>query len=286
MTMTPEQVTPPLCEHGEGVMVSPRWVGPRWVDMLAGDVLELQPSGEVRRRNVGTVAAFIRPRAGRGWVVALEREIARANDDDLDAPLAPDPELWTDPSVRSNEGACSPDGTLLLGTMAYSAAPGAGFVLAVDPAGRGSRVVDDVTISNGLAFTPDARFAYYVDSPLRRVDRFEWSTERGLYNRRAWGSLPGTVRGIPDGLAVDCVGGVWVAVFGGSCVVRFDSEGEVDEVVPLPVSQPTAVAFEGESLLVTTSRYGLGESAEVAAGALFRIPEVGIAGAPIASFRG
>jgi sugar lactone lactonase YvrE len=284
--MKAEQITAPLCEHGEGAAFSERWDGPRWVDMLAGDLLQLGSDGEVRRRHVGEIAAMTRPRADGGWMVATERSIAWTAEDDFDAPLHHGPELWDDPGVRSNEGACAPDGRLYLGTMDYAATPARGFVMEL-PVQRDPRiVVASVTISNGLGFAPDGASAYYVDSPLRRIDRFDWDPHAGLHDRRPWVRLADDVEGIPDGLAVDAEGGVWVAMFGGSSVRRFGTDGQEDAVIELPVRQPTSVAFVRCSLLITTSRYGVGHAAEPAAGALFAVPELPVSGAPIAPFGG
>jgi sugar lactone lactonase YvrE len=284
--MIAEQLTDALCEHGEGVATSDRWAGPRWVDMLAGDLLELGAAGDIRRRNVGSVAAMTRPRADRGWIVATERRLAYAADDSLDASITLGPELWSSMNVRSNEGACAPDGRLYLGTMDYDATPDRGFVLDLLEHGEPTVVLPSVTISNGLGFAPDGRSAYYVDSPLRRIDRFEWNPVEGLTRRQPWVHLPEAAEGIPDGLAVDASGGVWVAMFGGASVWRFDADGAVDSVVELPVQQPTSVAFADDSLLITTSRYGLGHAAEKSAGALFVVDAVGVTGAPVAPFGG
>ncbi|WP_382303547.1 SMP-30/gluconolactonase/LRE family protein [Herbiconiux sp. UC225_62] len=283
--MRAERITGAVCEHGEGPAVSPRWSGPRFVDMLRGDVLELQPGGELRRRRVGTVAAFLRPRARGGWVVALERAIAVADEDDLDAPLVQGTELWSAAGVRSNDGACSPDGCLHLGTMHVEESPGAGFLMRLTPDGGTAIEVEHATISNGLGFTTDGAGAFYVDSATGCIDRFDWSTRTGLAGRRPWVTRsdgPGSF----DGLAVDAEGGVWVAVYGGSAVHRYSPEGRLDEVVDLPVRQPTAVAFDGAALLITTSRHGLGADPEPEAGALFRIDDTGVRGAPVHPFAG
>jgi sugar lactone lactonase YvrE len=64
--MKAEQLTDPVCYHAEGPVWSERWGGLRWVDMLAGDILALRADGSIDRRNVGTVAAVVRPRRGGG----------------------------------------------------------------------------------------------------------------------------------------------------------------------------------------------------------------------------
>jgi sugar lactone lactonase YvrE len=283
-----EQLTAPLCGHGEGAAWSPTWAGPRWVDMLAGDVLELQPDGSVRRRHTGKVAALTRAREGGGWLVAGERALVATRDDDLDAELERGPELWADPDVRSNEGTCAPDGSLLLGTVAYDAHDSGGSLLHLEAGRRGTRVCD-ATISNGLGFTAEGTTAFYIDSTTHRIDRFDWDPVNGLTARRPWVDV-GDVPGMADGLAVAADGGVWVAFFGGGCVRRYGPDGELDAVVDLPVAQPTSVAFVGGgelsgSLIVTTSRHALGDAAEPSAGALYSVAGVG-PGVPLVAWRG
>ena len=102
-----EQVTDVVAYHGEGPVWSPRWGGLRWVDMLAGDVLSLRADGTVERRHVGDIAAAVRPRRGGGAVIGIERGFALEEPDGTVRPLG---EVWSDPSVRMNEGGCDPDG--------------------------------------------------------------------------------------------------------------------------------------------------------------------------------
>jgi sugar lactone lactonase YvrE len=102
-----EQVTGRLTYHGEGPVWSPRWGGLRFVDMLAGDVLTLRDDGTVDRRHVDTVAAVVRPRSGGGAVIGVERGFAL---EEPDGGLTRLPALWSDDSLRMNEGGCDPDG--------------------------------------------------------------------------------------------------------------------------------------------------------------------------------
>src|SRR3954452_16213120 len=101
MSVQVEQVTDVVAYHGEGPVWSPRWGGLRWVDMLAGDVLSLGADGSVERRHVGEVPAALRPGRGRGAVIGIERGFALENPDEAVRQLD---EVWSDPSVRMNEG--------------------------------------------------------------------------------------------------------------------------------------------------------------------------------------
>lgn len=167
------QLTDAVCEHGEGPVWSERWAGPRFVDMLCGDVLELAHDGSVARRNVGSVAALVRARRGGGWLVVTQHAVALADVDALEAPLTPGPQLWSDPDVRANEGGCDPAGALHMGSMAWDASPGKGSLVRLDPAGTRTVELDAVTISNGLGWTADGTRAFYVDSPTGVIDVFD-----------------------------------------------------------------------------------------------------------------
>lgn len=287
-----ENVTGPVAHHAEGPVWWPGWGGLRYVDMHAGDLLTVRPDGGVDRLDVGDHAAVVRPRAGGGFVVGRERGLAVADADG--APLRDLPALWADRTVRTNEGAAGPDGAFYVGGVADDARPGASALHRVEPDGAARVVVDDVTCANGLAFSPDGTRAYWTDSLTHRVDVLDVvpaaEDPRGLVRRRPFAHVD-PADGLPDGIAVDADGGVWVALWGGSAVRRYSPDGVVDAELPLPVTQVSACTFGGEhldELWVTTSRQGLGDvrgTAEREAGSVFRaLP--GVRGLPALPFAG
>jgi sugar lactone lactonase YvrE len=280
-----EQLTEACAEHGEGPVWSPSWGGLRWVDMLAGDMLALREDGTVARRHLGTVLAALRPRADGGMVIALERQFALAERGD--AELRPLGELWTDPAIRFNDGGCDPQGRFYCGSMAYASSFGAGCLYRLDPDGTARAVLRGVTVSNGMAWSPDGGTAYYIDTATHRIDAFDHDPDRGLSGRRPLVSLD-EAAGLLDGLAVDAEGHLWVALFGGGAVHRYQPGGSLDAKIDLPVRQVTACTFGGprlDQLFITTSRLGLGPAAEPGAGAVFRA-DVGVAGLPVTAFGG
>lgn len=276
-----EQVTDAITYHGEGPCWSDSWGGLRWVDLLAGDLLTLGEDGEVRRLHVGDVAAFVRPRTRGGYVVGLERGIGLA--DGPDVPPTPLPELWSDPGVRMNEGGCDPSGALYAGSMAYDAAPGGGRLYRITPDGAATVVLDAVTISNGIDFSPDGTRAYYDDTATGRTDVLDVVDGR-LTGRRPFVGGDGEN---PDGLVVDSAGNVWVALNGAGLVRCVSPAGEVLAEVGLPARLVTACTLGGptlQDLYVTTSRENL-DDPEPEAGALFRV-RVEVPGRPVLPFAG
>lgn len=280
-----EPVTEVCTLHGEGAI----WDGTsrlvRFVDLEAGALMSYDPAtGDVSRRVLGKVAACVRPRRGGGVVVALERTFVLLDaEGTVEVEYGP---VVDDPGIRFNDGGCDPAGRLWMGSMAYDEAPGRGTVHRLDPDGSVHLVLSDVTISNGLAFAADGRWARYVDTPTGRVDTLEVDADAGTITART----PFTeVRdGSPDGIALDADGGVWVALWQGSAVHRYDADGRLTHVVRLPVSQVTSPTFGGADLAdlyVTTSRRGLPEGREPSAGALFRV-RPGVVGVPVLPFGG
>lgn len=286
--MRAQQITAPEAEHGEGPVWWQEWGGLRYVDMNVGDVLTLREDGSVRRTHVGTVAAALRPRVGGGAVIGLERTFALATRADL-ADLTPLGEVWSDPSVRFNDGGCDPDGRFYCGSMAYDGTAGAGalYRLTTDPHPVVEPVLDGVGVSNGLGFSPDGTLAYYNDTATGRTDVFDYDSRRGLTGRRPFVTFDeGT--GMPDGLCVDAEGAVWVALWDGAAVHRYAADGTLDAVVELPASRVTACTFGGpdlDTLYVTTSRTGIVAGEEPAAGALFAV-RPGVRGLPTLPYAG
>jgi sugar lactone lactonase YvrE len=281
-----EQMTGPIVEHGEGPVWHDGWPGLRWVDMIAGGVLELDAaSGEVRRFDPGPIISVLRPHADGGVVLAVERGFALA--DRNFRTVRKLGELWTNPGIRMNDGACDPDGRFYCGSMAYSEKPHTAALYRLAADGAVSAVLSGVTVSNGLAWSPDGGTAYYVDTATRCVDAFDYDTADGLTGRRTVVRVPEDA-GAPDGLTVDAGGDIWVALWGGSAVRRYTPEGTLADVIELPTSQVTACTFGGpdlDELYITTSKLDIDPVAQPLAGALFRA-RPGATGRPAASYDG
>lgn len=281
--MRAEQITDPIAYHAEGPVWSARWGGLRWLDMLAGDILSFDGNGRVVRRHVGTIVAAVRPRKQGGAVLALERRFAL---EDADGTLTELDEIWSHDAARMNEGGCDPDGRFYCGSMAYDRTPGAASLYRLDADRSVHRILDGLTISNGLEWSPDGSRAYYNDTATGAVSVFDYDAASGLTSRRIFATIPDD--GWPDGLTVDSEGGVWVALADRGAVWRFTPDGRRDEVIALPATKVTACAFGGDrldELYITTSRENLEPGIEPLAGSLFRA-RPGVTGLPVREFGG
>ena len=187
--------------------------------------------------------------------------------------------------IRFNDAGVDPAGRVWAGSMHMTEAEPVGELYRLDAGGRLNPVVKNVTVSNGLGWSPDGSRMYYADSPLRRIDVFDYDPATGeAFARRAFADLS-EAEGVPDGLTVDADGCVWVAMWGGSALRRFTPEGQPDAVLPVPVSQPTSCAFGGPGLAdlyITTARVGLTDdqlAAQPLAGRLLHV-RPGVVGLP------
>jgi len=175
------------------------------------------------------------------------------------------------PGTRLNDGRADRQGRFWAGSMVESGDRGAGALYCFDQQLQVASKVSGLTISNGLCWSPDSTVMYHTDTPSRRIHAYDFDAATGaIANQRC---LVRTEKGcFPDGSSVDAEGYIWNAQWGASQVVRYSPEGEVDFVLPLPVSQPTCVAFGGpklDRLFVTSATQGFDEqtlSAEPEAG--------------------
>ena len=284
MGVRAEQITGPVCFHGEGLVWWERWGKLRFVDMFAGDVLTLDGDHVTRTPGGSPIAAGIRPRLGGGAFVARERDLAVSNLDDL-SDLAGFCTVSTDPGVRCNDGGCDPDGGFWIGTLAYGFAAGAGTLYQLDAGSLRARpVVDGLTISNGIDFSPDSSTMYLNDSGPATTWAWDYDPVDGLSGRRAFATGNGT----PDGLCVDAEGGVWTARYGDGRVLRHTPDGTLDAGVEVGPSRVTDCCFGDAdlgTLYITTSREHLLPDAEPDAGSLYAL-RPGVTGRPVLGFAG
>lgn len=277
------QVTRPA-ELAESPIWDSRQQSLLWVDIERGHVHRYDPaSGEDTVTSVDVPVGALAVRRGGGLILAAGRGFAF-----LDERTSSLQWLWAQArGDRMNDGKCDPAGRFLAGSLTFARVPGAAALYRMDGDGQVTAVIEDVTLSNGLGWSPDGTRLYFTDTELDRVDVLDYDVTTGAVSgRRPFADLHAVV-GRPDGLTVDADGGVWVAMArGGGVVRRYTPDGQLDQVIELPVRLVTSVTFGGADLTdlyVTTSRANLGP-ADLAdqpqAGAVFCLPASGFRGLP------
>ena len=256
-----------------------------WVDMPDGLVHVHSPAtGSLDTTKLADTVGFIVGRSDGGYVVGTAAGLVT-----LDGDVRPTGNIGAPPDLdehrRINDGVCDPAGRVLFGTVDPSGSE-TGTLWSLSQDGTFAALVDGVRMSNGLAFSPDGRKLYYVDSLTQLVAGFRYDPLTGqLFDRQSFFRVPEHV-GLPDGLAVDESGCVWLAIWGAGEVWRLSPGGEHVGTVRVPASRTTSCAFGGaerDTLYITTAREG-GPDREVdrvgAPGALF-VAEVGASGASV-----
>ena len=254
------------------------------VDILTGRLLALPadlagpPSVLLELADpLGAVA----PLAGGGWVAATGTGIALIG---AGAGAAGEvhwlarPEDGAPHRMRMNDGVADPSGRFWAGSMAYDTAEGAGALYRVDVDGSVHRVVGELTVPNGPAFTPDGELMYLADSARGVIYRYPVDPRTGALGRHT--EFATVAGGSPDGMTVDAEGYLWSAIWGAGEIRRFSPTGSVDRVLAIPAGQPTSVCLSGGRLVATSATVGLVEPAE-SDGAVQHIP-VPVRGVPAA----
>jgi sugar lactone lactonase YvrE len=278
---------------GEGAIWDCRNSVLYWVDILEKKLFVLDPATNHNRAiEVGQFIGTVVPRASGGVMLALHHGFAHLDlETEKITPLArPESHL---PDNRFNDGKCDPAGRFWAGTLSLLGKKNAGALYRLDTDLTVHRMLDGVTTSNGITWSLDARTLYYIDTPTRCVDAFDYDLETGdIANRRPVITIPET-DGYPDGMTVDAEGMLWVAHWGGGRVTRWNPrDGKLLHTVRVPASRTTSCAFGGENLnrlFITTAQIGRSGQTpppdEPHAGGIF-IAEVGIRGIPAFAFAG
>ena len=206
------------------------------VDIVAGRVFRDRVNDDgslvpVRTYQVpGTVGAITPVAGDDGWLLAAGRGFVHLTREGIFHPIAEVAPAGT----RMNDAACDPQGRFWAGTLADDHHDGGGALYRLDCDGQIELVLSDLTIANGLGWSPDGATMYLVDSGPRLIHAFDFDADRGTIARgRVLVSLAEEI-GAPDGLTVDAAGDLWVAVYGGGCVHRYSPDGVLRETLDGP----------------------------------------------------
>jgi xylono-1,5-lactonase len=268
---------------GYGLIEGPVWDPARGLlfsDVMNGGVRALQANGDVtevvpKRRGVGGMALH-----ANGGLVLGGRDVIMQPADGAIATTLLTSEV-TDLAIGFNDLTTDEAGRIWVGSLGFRVFAGdpmrPGHLHVIDTDGSSKIVADDVTLTNGLGFSPDASTLYHSDSRRNTVRAYQLEDATTLSPWRAFATIDG---GIPDGLAVAEDGSVWVAIADGGRVAVFNPDGSLRQNIPVPLPMVTSVCFGGEDLrdlyIVTGSRDGPHDNC----GSIYRM-RVDVPGLPV-----
>jgi sugar lactone lactonase YvrE len=192
---------------------------------------------------------------------------------------------------RFNDGKCDPRGRFLAGTMDMGETDPNGSLYSFNGQSV-TKLFGNVTISNGLTWSPDYKTLYYIDTPTHEVKAFDYDMETGtIDNMRVVVQLSDSL-GHPDGMTSDTQGNLWIAMWGGAQVTKWNpNSGQLLDRIPVPAKNVSCCVFGGENrneLFITSARVGLYEDTlqqYPLTGGVFRL-ETNVEGMPSFKFAG
>jgi sugar lactone lactonase YvrE len=256
--LTAELVIDAKAMLGEGSIWQPKEKKLYWVD-IEGKALHIyDPVSKTDHQlpvpaRIGTVV----PLQKNGALVALQNGIHKIDTKTGGLELINNP-LPDTVNLRFNDGKCDPSGRFWVGTLAMDSRRRGAVLYRMDKDGSIHQMLDSVSISNGIVWTADKKTMYYNDTPTGTIQGFDYDDKTGaISNRRVAVRIPRGI-GSPDGMTIDAEGNLWVALWGGGIVGKFNPlTGELLQKVKVPAPNVSSCAFGGdklETLYITTAR--------------------------------
>jgi sugar lactone lactonase YvrE len=241
----------------------PVWSGAEqvlyWVDINAPSLNRFDPAtGENAVMPMPESIGCFALRANGGFVVALRDGFWLASaDGKLTRKVGKAP---YDPAHhRFNDGRCDSRGRLFAGYMNEARDASSAALVRLDPDFTQTQVLSGMTISNGLAWSPDGRTMYHADTPTQAIHAYDYDAASAMPSKRRVFARFTADGDRPDGAAVDKDGSYWIAFYGGGKVVRIAPDGRTLAAYPVAAMCPTMCAFGGRdltTLYVTSARQG------------------------------
>lgn len=252
---------PSQCFLGEG----PLWIAELgcffWVDIENGNLLRYHLNSETLevRHFPHRLAVVLEEQNGK-LILGLDRKLVRYDweTQDIEELCEVEEDLALN---RFNDGKVDPQGRIWIGTLSTLFTEGAGSLYRIGADLKPQTQLNNLTISNGMAWTADQGTFYFIDTPTKKIQEFAFDPETGAIEfRRIAVEVPEGL-GFPDGMCLDREGMLWVAHYAGSGVYRWNPKtGDLIDKIELPVPHVTSCCFGGENLdlmLITTAQENL-----------------------------
>jgi len=262
-----------------------------WIDIVNALIIEHDVNNQTERKiETGSMIGSFAIMEDGNFIAALQEGIAIINRTTGDKKIIASPEVNI-PSNRFNDGKCSPDGRFWAGSMSLNETDPSGSLYSIDKDFKAEKLEGGLTISNGLCWSLNKKYFYFIDTPTLQVVRYDY-TNGNISNKKTVITIDAAKDGYPDGMTIDADGNLWIAHWGGWQVACWNpTTGEKMTAIQLPVSQVTSICFGGEDfsdMFISSARRGLTSEqleSEPLAGATFRVSHSGFRGLPFYRFK-
>ena len=277
--MEPQLIADYNCEIGEGPLWHPGEKRVYWTDILTGRMFRYDPAtGKHEQFYEGEVVGGFTIQADGDLLLFMARGAIKTwRNGTLTTIIDEIPE---ERESRFNDVIADVGGRVFCGTMPTEDRLGRLYQL--DTNGQLTQLLDGITCSNGIGFTPDRKQMYYTDSMKCHIYLFDYDGETGTITNQRLFVQTREDEGVPDGMTVDAEGYIWSARWDGSCLVRYAPDGTEDRRIHFPAKKVSSVIFGGDDytdMYVTTAGGDNKADDGAGAGALFRV-NLGIKGLP------
>ena len=269
----PKIISPKNLILGEGPIWIPDTKSLMWLDIKGKSLHTFSYiTGNIKEKNLDKTTTWILPILNSNkFLVGTEDGVEEYNynDNKFELKLQIEEDL---PNNRLNDAKIDKNGNLWFGTMDDTEKEDSGSFYCLKPSYELIKIDDSYTVTNGPAIANDDKKIYHVSSLQKKVFCYDKNNTK-LSNKRIFFELDPN-DGYPDGLTIDDDNFLWLAVWGGSKVIRISPNGEVDKILTFPTSQITSCVFGGPEmniLFVTSASVGKNTSQDVNAGNLFSV---------------
>ena len=214
-----------------------------------------------------------------GYIAATQKGFARIGVDGKYSPL----HSFLPDDMRMNDGKVDPSGRFWAGSMALSFEKGRGSLYVLEKNNSYRSILDDITLSNGMGWSPDAQYFYYIDSVPGVLKRFDYDLHTGQISNPKDLITFDSSSGIPDGMSMSSDGKIVIALWDGRRIEIYEPSGEKVSEITLGVSRPTSCTFAGPNrdiLIVSTASQGIDRADEPLAGKILAVTGTGLSGLP------
>lgn len=257
----PEIIYHACATTGEGSIWHPGRQSLFWVDIEGKTLYEFLPEKkECNKWSFDRMVTTVVPETDSTVIISLQNEVIRINvNNGTSFPITAINDYGG--TMRCNDGKCDPEGRFWIGTMTLTAPARTAHLYCVTPQGEVTAKIDSVTISNGLVWTTDKKYMYYIDTPTQKIVRYKYNPKTATIEYDGIAVTVPKEYGSPDGMTIDENGNLWVAHWGGYGVYCWNPQtGKLLEKISVPAPNVASCAFGGKDLkdlYITTARAGL-----------------------------